>query len=99
MKKFLLNHWYIKENELLISLTRFFAKIKILNNNETIYFKLFINDGENKEVVLNFYTIEDVVFFTEQIVNKCININEIYEKYNLMFESKNFINLNRKLIN
>lgn len=92
MNKIELNHWYMNENELSISLMRFYTKIKILKNNQTVYYQLYINGKDNKELTLNFYTIEDAILFTEQIIAKSCNTNEILEKYNLMFENKVFIN-------
>ena len=86
MKRIELNNWYIKGNELATSLTRFGARIKILEKDQTIYFQLSIIGEENKETLFIFYTLEDAIFFTEQVVTKCSNINEIYEKYTLMFD-------------
>ena len=51
--------WYIKENELFISLMRF-------------------------------YTIEDAILFTEQIISKSHDTNEIFKKYIFMFENGKF---------
>lgn len=35
MSRIELNHWYIKDNELSISLMKFYTKIKILKNDQT----------------------------------------------------------------
>lgn len=90
MSRIELNHWYMKENELLISLMRFYVKIKILKNDKTIYYQLLVKESEGKDLTFNFYTIEDAISFTEQTINKCQNTDEVFEKYTFMFENKMF---------
>ena len=80
----------MKENELLISLMRFYIKIKILKNDQTIYYQLCVKENEEKELTFNFYTIEDAILFTEQIIAKSHDTNEILEKYISMFKSEKF---------
>ena len=82
-----LNHWSVKDNELSISLMLFYIKITILKNDQTIYYQLFVKGHDEKELTFNFYTIEDAISFTEQVINKSKNSNEVLEKYTLMFEN------------
>ena len=90
MSRINLNHWFINGNEISISLMRFYIKIKILHNNQVLYYQLYIK-GENKdELLFNFYTIEDAICFTEQVVNKCDDTIEIMEKYKLMYNNGEF---------
>ena len=86
MNKIELNHWFLKENEISISLMRFHARISILKNNQFIYFQTIINEEDN-ELTFNFYSIEDAISFVEQEVTKSKNTDEIIEKYILKFES------------
>ena len=90
MSKIELNHWNINENTMSISLLRFHVKIIILTNNNFIYYRTIIND-EQKELTLNFYSIEDAVGFTEKVVNNCHDIKEIIEKYEEKFEKDDFV--------
>ena len=92
MEKIELNHWYVKENELSISLMKFYVNIKISKNDEFIYYQLSIIENSNTELVFNFYTIEDAISFTEQVVANSFDINEVREKYILMFENNSFSN-------
>lgn len=89
MNRIELDHWYMKENELSISLMKFHAKIRILKNSQMIYYELNIK-GEDNLLTFNFYSIEDAISFTEQIVAKSHDTKEVLEKYNLMFEKEQF---------
>ena len=91
MSRIELNHWYIKDNELSISLMKFYTKIKILKNDQTIYYQLYVKGNEDKELTFNFYTIEDAILFTERIVAESHDTNEILEKYISMFENEKFM--------
>lgn len=86
MSRIELNHWYIKDNELSISLMRFYTKIKILKNDQTIYYQLYVKENEDKELTFNFYTIEAAILFTERIVAESHDTNEILEKYISLYE-------------
>ena len=90
MSRIELNHWYIKDNELSISLMKFYTKIKILKNDQIIYYQLYVKGNEDKELTFNFYTIEDAILFTERIVAESHDTNEILEKYISMFENEKF---------
>ncbi len=45
-----------------------------------------------EDLIFNFYTIEDAILFTEQVIAKSHNTYEIFEKYNEMFENEKFKN-------
>ena len=44
-----LNHWFIKENEISISLIRLFVNINIIKNNNSISFLLTVIDEKKQE--------------------------------------------------
>ena len=92
MNRIELNHWYMKENELSISLMRFYTKIKILKNDQTIYYQLYVKGNKDKDLIFNFYTIEDAILFTEQVIAKSRDTDEVLEKYVSMFENEKFKN-------
>lgn len=92
MNRIELNHWSMKDNELSISLMRFYTKIKILKNDQTIYYQLFVKGHGGKELTFNFYTIEDAISFAEQVINKSKDSSEVLKKYTLMFENDMFYN-------
>ena len=89
MNRIELDHWYIDGDELSINLIGFFVKIKILKNNKFVYYQLYIKG--DKTLTFNFDTIEDAITFTEQIVNKCHDTDEVVEKYISMFENGKFV--------
>ena len=76
MEEIKLNNWNVKGNEMSISLLHFYVNIS-LQKGDDIYFKLSIKDSNNKRLVLNFNTLEETIFFTENIINNCMNIDEI----------------------
>ena len=90
MSKIELNHWYIDKNTMSIALLKFHVRINILKNTKFVYYQTIIND-EQKELTLNFYSIEDAVIFTEKIISKCKNIKDVIEKYEEKFEKSDFI--------
>ena len=64
-----LNHWYVKNNELSISLMNFYASISIYKN-DNLCFVLRINNWNMEDIYLYFNTLEEVISFTEtKIVN------------------------------
>ena len=90
MRRLELNHWNIKDNELSISLMRFYTSIKICKNDQFIFYNLFVKDNEDKTLSFNFYTLEDAILFTEKIIYLSHDTNEVLEKYILLFENKEF---------
>ena len=90
MSRIELNHWFVKDNQISISLMRFYVRINILKNSDTIYYQLTVINSNREEVTINFYTIEDAITFTEQIINKCNNNEEIINKYKMMFANNEF---------
>lgn len=94
MEEFGKIRWFIKNNEVSASLMHWYVKIAIYHNGENLYFPLSVyNDGQ-KILTFNFYTFEDAIGFTNNVVNKCWTSNEIVEKYQEMFDSFEFKNPN-----
>jgi len=88
MNRIKLDHWYLDENQLSISLMNFYVSIEIcLDFNNMLYYKLNINDSKNNKLIIYFQTIEDAISFTEQIVANSLNLDEISNRYYLNFEN------------
>lgn len=90
MKRIEKNHWYIKENKLDISLMKFYVSIEITKNDKNVFYRLTVTDEEMQELVFNFYTLEDAIFFTEDIISKCFTTKEVIEKYQELYSQKKF---------
>ena len=75
-----LNHWYIKQNEMSIMLLRFYVIIKILNNENTIYYQTIVG-GEDSEEIFEYNMLEDAIYFTEKIVATSNSMKEILDRY------------------
>lgn len=89
MKKIKKDHWYIKDNELSISLLKFHVSIDTLKNDDYIFYHVTVIDENRKELKYNFYTLEDVFYFVENVVDKCWSREEIIDSYNnLLLEGK-----------
>ena len=91
MNKIKLNHWFLNDNELTISLMRFFVKIQILMNDEFIYYQLVVK-SEDDSLTFNFYSLEDAVCFCEKVISQCKNKDEIVDKYKELFNNCEFKN-------
>lgn len=90
------NNWYIKDNEIWISLMNFHVIIKILKNegyNSFIYYRTEIKDNNYSELVFHFYSLEDAISFTENIVGKANNNTEVLDAYKALFQEGKFKNI------
>ena len=64
MEKIKLNHWYVRNNELSISLMDFYARIQILSNDNMIVnnlVNLVIYSKDLDEYHFKFETLEDAI--------------------------------------
>ena len=90
MEKIELNHWFATDNELSISLMRYFVKINICQNNKFIFYRLEVFDEGKVTLVFNFYSLSDAIHFTEKIIQKCTEIPEIVQQYISRFQTGEF---------
>ena len=87
MKKIDLNHWFLKDNNMEISLMNLVASIEIDSYIENSFCCLDVKDEEDKVVSLKFNTLEKAVSFVEDYIRKCRNNSEVLDKYDkFMFE-------------
>lgn len=96
MEKIKRNNWFVKDNELWISLMNFHVKIKIVKNdgyNSFIYYRTEIKDKNYSDLVFHFYSLEDAISFTENIVNKSNNNSEVFDSYKALFQEGRFKNI------
>ncbi len=82
MERINLNHWSVRENNLLISLMRFCVNIEINNKN----IKLTVINGDRQELLFNFNNLEEAIVFTENIINNSKTLEEISDKYNELYK-------------
>ena len=90
MKKIELNHWFVADNELSISLMKYLVKINICQNNKFIFYRLEVFEEGKVALVLNFYSLSDAIHFTENIIKKCTEISEIVQQYISRFQKGEF---------
>lgn len=81
MESIELNHWFVDEDSLSISLMRFYVEIKICHNECDIFYILNVYEHGVKALSLDFTSLEDSVSFTEQIIKNCIIVSEIMLGY------------------
>lgn len=88
------NNWFINDNELVISLMRFYVSISIIYDNNLVFNVRVVNsDTEIKEMKFAFSTLEDAIVFTEEVVSKCFNFEDVergYDSFNKNI-SKNLV--------
>jgi len=85
-----LNHWFVTDNELLISLMRYFVKINICQNNKFIFYRLEVFEEGKVALVFNFDSLSDAIHFTEKIIQNCTEISEIVHQYISRFQKVEF---------
>ena len=92
-----LNHWFINNNSISISLMRYFVEISIDYNDVNLFYRLIIHDSNKNELVFNFYSLEDAIWFTENVINKCESFKEIINEYENEFNKNRFKSLERRI--
>ncbi len=85
-----LNHWFVADNELSISLMRYFVKINICQNNKFIFYRLEVFKEGKVALVFNFYSLSDAIQFTEKIIQKYTELSEIVQQYINRFQKGEF---------
>ena len=78
--------WYIKDNTLSIILNEFYIDINVLN--EENYILVNIKDKLNNETKLEFDTLGEAIFYTENIISSYDNIEDLEYEYNQLFNKK-----------
>ena len=73
--KIKLNHWFIDNNKLSISLMRFYVIISIYKN-DNLCFILRVNNGNMEDMYLYFNTLEEAIAFTENQEQQNSNSNK-----------------------
>ena len=89
MDRINMDHWFVNDNELAISLMRFYVGIKICSENDDIYCIARVVNAESdiKEISFKFLSLEEAITFTENTVAKCFTFEEVRNKY-LAFRDK-----------
>lgn len=82
-----IDHWYVRDNELSISLMRFHVSIDTVLENNDIIFKLTVNNSNIEKLYLDFKSLESAINFTENIISVSNDYDEILEKYNKLSNS------------
>ena len=84
MKQIEKTNWYVSDNDVSISLMRFHAKYSIKKDDEHLV-HLTVTDKDMKKAVCKFDTIEEAVSFTENVVDNCMCLKDIYDAYKKMY--------------
>lgn len=80
MRKVELSSWYIEENTLSINISNFMVSIVPMNYHiELLVFNEGIFDSKYK-----FYSFEEAVAFTEEVISKATSIDEIQNQYTVL---------------
>ena len=84
MQRINLNHWFVRGNQLSISLLHFFVNINVYFDGNNVLFKLRVHNGKEGELLFDFDSLEKAISFTENVIsnsNSYDNIQGIYNKY------------------
>ena len=80
MKRVSLNHWYVKDNKLEVSLMWFFVSIEVDPKGCIL---TVVKDGTDQSK-FNFNSLEEAIDFTEGFIAGCKDIDMIEETYKIM---------------
>ena len=81
MKRIDMNHWFLEENKLNISLLKLFVSIESGLSDGMMSWYLKVTDTSREELVFKFNTLEDAVSFVEDEIARCYSVFEVINKY------------------
>lgn len=96
MAKIELNHWFVNDDQLSIAFLRYYAIIDICEKDSLIYYQLRLIKNCKDSLVFNFYSLEDAMGFTEEIIKKGITTDEIIKYYQEQFENNEFKKIDKQ---
>ena len=85
MEQIKLNHWGAYNNQLEISLLRFYVRIVPYVEEDDIKCNLKVYHNGLNKLELKFSTLEESMGFTEKVISECEYIDEINEKYKELY--------------
>ena len=81
MKKIQLNHWWVDNNKLSISLLRYYVDIHTTYKDSSLSYLLRVINNNQEQLIFSFSTLEEAITFTEDTINECKEFQEITEFY------------------
>ena len=81
MQRIEFDHWFVNNNELSISLMRYFVKIESYVVDDDLCVMLTVIDDNINNLELCFTRLEDAISFAENEINGCKSFEEILERY------------------
>ena len=79
--RMMLDHWFVGNDDISISLMRFHVRIRINTIDDRLYYSLTITNSDMKELNLVFYSLVEAVDFTENKISKCCDFAQVLELY------------------
>ena len=95
MERIELDHWFVDDNKLLISLMRYYVDIRIYQNDTTVFYQLRVLNQNKESLIFNFDSLEDAIVFTEQIIQKSRTLKEIIKSYQEQWKQEKFKSLKK----
>ena len=88
-----LNHWYVNNNTMSISLMKYYVSINMVLLNNKACFVLDVMNNERKNMYLSFESLEDAISFTEDVVsNYSYTFDDMQEEY-----KRNYCDIKKKI--
>ncbi|MBQ6135447.1 MAG: hypothetical protein IJI60_03925 [Bacilli bacterium] len=81
MKAIELNHWYIQDNEMSISLMNFYVSIQSFVDGKSSFYLLRVCNSDRGILNFSFPTLEDAVCFTEDKVATFFTLEDVAIAY------------------
>lgn len=95
MRRIELNHWYIGDNSLNVSLLNFNVSIVLVARNNNIEYLLNIKDKNDCTLILKFYSLDEAMMFTEMIVTNNKTLTEVIGEYEKAYINNKVLKLKK----
>ena len=76
------DNWFVKEDELLISLMHFHVRIRqiIKEEENIIYWQAAVTNSDMDVLYMGFVSLEEAIYFTENYISKAWDFEDLLEK-------------------
>ena len=81
-----LDYWFVKENELSISLTNFYVSIHFKEDCDNNTVQLTTYDENMEKINFTFLTLEDAIVFTEEKMKNRLKSVDVIKDYQVYYE-------------
>ena len=91
-----IDNCHVKDNKISRNFLCFHVNIEIKTNSDGLYYQLEVSSNNKTMLIFKFYTLEDAVSFTNNVICRCTMKEEILEEYRNLHEHGVFKSLKKE---